>query len=209
MPIQKKKPNFFEEHVLMKQGYNLIIGLDEAGVGALAGPIVAAAVVLRKTTKIKELNDSKKLSRLARERIYSQIIDEARYWAVASVNVEEINAYGIRQANYIAMQRAAEQIPRADFALVDAWTLPSLSIPQKGIVRGDQKVASIAAASILAKVTRDGLMREYAEAYPEYKFDKHKGYGTALHRAQIIAEGPCPIHRTSWGVFDRILAEAG
>lgn len=193
----------------MKQGYNLIIGLDEAGVGALAGPIVAAAVVLRKTTKIKELNDSKKLSRLARERVYSQIIDEARYWAVASVNVEEINTYGIRQANYIAMQRAAEQIPRADFALVDAWTLPSLSIPQKGIVRGDQKVASIAAASILAKVTRDGLMREYAEAYPEYKFDKHKGYGTALHRAQIITEGPCPIHRTSWGVFDRILAEAG
>lgn len=176
----------------------MIVGVDEAGAGALAGPVVAGAVVLPLDSRIGELNDSKKISAMGRERLYSLVTARALVWAVGMATNEEIDKIGIRPANYLAMRRAIEKIKGADFALVDAWTLPGLSIPQRGIIRGDALVKSIAAASIIAKVSRDRMMLEFHREYPEYGFDSHKGYGTEFHREQISVLGPCPIHRRSF-----------
>ncbi len=179
----------------------MIVGVDEAGCGALAGPVVAGAVVLPINSRLGELDDSKRMTSKARERLFALIQDRAVAFAVGVASVEEINSIGIRPANYLAMVRAIEQIPQADFALVDAWTLPNLLIPQRGIVRGDRQVKSIAAASIIAKVHRDKMMKDLSLAHPHYGFEVHKGYGTAYHIAQIRRHGSCAVHRTSWDIF--------
>lgn len=195
-------PNFLVEKELTKQGFLAIVGTDEAGSGALAGPLVAGAVLLPFNSHIGDLDDSKTKSPAMRERLFDLICDRAVAWAAGVATVDEINTLGIRPANYLAMCRAIEQIPSADFALVDAWTIPDLKIPQRGIIRGDHLVKSIAAASIIAKVTRDRMMLELHTQFPDYGFDEHKGYGTALHRSRIDSFGTCAIHRTSWGCFE-------
>lgn len=197
----KKKPTFKFERALIAEGFTQIVGVDEAGCGALAGPVVAGAVILPLNSRIGELNDSKKMSEKKREGLYELVIQRAIAWAAGIASVEEIYEIGIRQANYLAMRRAVEHIQQADYALVDAWTIPDLQIPQQGIIKGDAKVKSIAAASIIAKVTRDRLLDAYAQQFPHYGFAKHKGYGTKQHRDAIAQHGPCPIHRLGYKTF--------
>lgn len=197
-----KKPTFKLERTLLAQGFEHIVGVDEAGCGALAGPVVAGAVILPLNSRIGELNDSKKMSEKKREELYVLVTQRAHAWAAGSASVEEIYEIGIRQATYLAMRRAVEQITHAQYALVDAWTIPELEIPQQGIIKGDAKVKSIAAASIIAKVTRDRLLDTYAEQFPHYGFAKHKGYGTKQHRDAIAQYGACPIHRLGYKTFN-------
>lgn len=180
----------------------MIVGVDEAGAGALAGPLVAGAVVLPINSRLGGLDDSKAMTPLAREQLFEMIIERSSAWAVGVASVEEINQLGIRPANYLAMMRAIAQIDNADFVLVDAWTIPDLPFPQQGIIRGDHLVKSIAAASIIAKVTRDLMMIELAKRYPQYGFEIHKGYGTARHKLRIAEHGACQIHRTAWLYFN-------
>jgi len=194
-------PTFNEERQLMALGYERIVGVDEAGCGSLAGPLVAAAVIFPLDSRLKLIRDSKTLSESQREDLFGQILEKALASAVGEASHEEIFRLGLRKANYLAMERAIGQISNVEFALVDAWTLPGLKIPQKGVIRGDQTVKSIAAASIIAKVTRDRKMIEFARLYPEYGFEVHKGYATKRHREAIAAHGPCPIHRLSYKTF--------
>jgi len=191
-------PTFQHERALVAQGYCTIVGVDEAGAGALAGPVVAAAVVLPLGAEIKLVRDSKLLSERQRDIAYDQIIAAAIDWAVGGASAREIDAMNIRQATYLAMRRAVGQVERADFALIDAWTVPGLSVEQLGIIKGDREVTSIAAASIVAKVTRDRMMLDYHNQFPSYGFDEHKGYGTKAHRDAIERHGPCSIHRQSY-----------
>lgn len=174
-----------------------IAGVDEAGRGPLAGPIVAAAVVL--AHPIDGVDDSKKLSEARRETLFAVINEGEHSTGVAQVEAAEIDRIGIQQANYLAMKRAAEAIsPTPDFLLVDGFLIHGCAIPQLKLIRGDQRSQSIAAASILAKVTRDRIMRETAERFPEYGFERHKGYGTRAHIEAIERLGPCPVHRRSF-----------
>ncbi len=198
------KPTFQYERELMEQGFRTIVGVDEAGTGALAGPVVAGAVVLPLDSRLGQLNDSKQLIPALRAGMYDLILKRARAWAVGSVSVEEIAALGLRPANLLAMKRAVDQIQSVDYALVDAWTITGLTIPQRGIIRGDQLVKSIAAASIIAKVTRDRLMIELNDQFPNYGFNIHKGYATLLHRTAIKEHGPCPAHRLGWKMFQSV-----
>lgn len=197
----KTPPTFHYERQLIAQGLTRIVGVDEAGCGALAGPVVAAAVILPTDSRIGALQDSKLLNERKREELFPVIQERAIAWAVASASVEEIAEMNIRQANYLAMRRAIEAIEDVHYALVDAWTIPDLTVPQHGIVRGDKVCKSIAAASVLAKVTRDHMMKELHEQFPQYGFLKHKGYGTKAHREAIKAHGPCPHHRTTFKTF--------
>ncbi len=194
-------PSFAYERALFAQGFRLIVGVDEVGCGALAGPVMAGAVVLPIDSRLGGIKDSKLLSEKQREDLYPRILDRAQAWAIGSASVEEITALGLRPATLLAMRRAVEQIANADFVLVDAWTIPQVVVPQRGVTRGDRKIKSIAAASIIAKVTRDRLMKELAQQYPEYGFDVHKGYGTKMHRATIVKYGPCEIHRLGYEMF--------
>lgn len=196
-----KKPTFLVERALAAEGYARVVGVDEAGCGALAGPLIAAAVVFPFDSRLGGVNDSKLLSPERRDALYDLIVERASAWAVGSVSVEEIASLGLRPANLLAMRRAVEGVRGADFALVDAWTVPGLRIPQRGIVRGDQQVKSIAAASVIAKVTRDRLMRELADRFPAYGFEIHKGYATKTHREAIDRLGPCPEHRLGYKTF--------
>lgn len=179
--------------------FSCICGIDEAGRGPLAGPVVAGAVVLPKDCEILYLNDSKKLSAKRREELFDEIKEKAVSYGIgmsSSVRIDEIN---ILQATYEAMVHAVEDLGVVpDLLLNDAVTIPQLPIRQVGIIKGDAKSVSIAAASIMAKVTRDRLMTEYAELYPDYGFEKHKGYGSAAHIEAIKKFGPCPIHRNSF-----------
>lgn len=195
------RPTFQYERALLQDGYEAVVGVDEAGAGALAGPLVAGAVMLPLDSRIGGLRDSKTLSEKQKEELYEMVLQKSHAWGVGIVSVQEIYDLGLRPANLLAMKRAVEMIPSADFALVDAWEIKGLSIPQKGIVKGDAKVKSIAAASIIAKVTRDRIMKGEAEKYPEYGFDRHVGYGTKLHREMIEVHGPCPIHRLRYKTF--------
>ncbi len=193
-------PDFLYESSAREKGFISICGVDEAGRGPLSGPVCAAAVILPADCEIEGLNDSKKLSEKARERLYPQIIEKAVSYCVAFAEVEEIEQYNILEATYIAMNRAIDglSVP-ADYALIDGNRVPrDIKIECETIVKGDSKSMSIAAASVLAKVTRDRLMLEYDEQYPCYNFKKHKGYGTAEHIALIKQYGPCPIHRMSF-----------
>lgn len=193
-----KYPTFKEERALRDLGFTIIAGVDEVGVACLAGPVVAAAVVLPLNSRLRMIRDSKTLSLSQREILYDQIVAKASGWAIGSATPEEIDQLNIRRASILAMERAVRQIGQVEFVLVDAWTLPNIPLPQRGIVKGDVYVKSIAAASIVAKVTRDRMMLAYAEDYPEYGFERHKGYPTSLHREQLFTHGPCPIHRRSF-----------
>jgi ribonuclease HII len=196
-----RAPTFQIERELLAQGYRAIVGVDEAGCGALAGPLMAGAAILPLDSRIGDLRDSKLLTEKARRQLYEEVVEKATAWAVAEASVEEINTLGLRVANLLAMRRAVDQIAHVEYVLIDAWRLPNLPFPQRGIVRGDRLVKSIAAASVLAKVTRDRKMEELAEQFPAYRFEIHKGYATEAHQKAIKQYGPCPIHRTSWKPF--------
>ena len=179
--------------------YQHICGIDEAGRGPLAGPVVAGAVILPVDCKIRYLNDSKKLSAARREELFDEIMDKAAAAAVGIVSPARIDEINILQATYEAMRHAVEDLDAVpDLLLNDAVTIPLIPIRQVGIVKGDARSLSIAAASIMAKVTRDRMMVEYAELYPEYGFEKNKGYGSAEHREALKKYGPCPIHRSTF-----------
>ena len=194
------------EEMYTQQGCKAICGVDEAGRGPRAGPVFAAAVILPKGLVIEGVTDSKKLTEKKREQLFETIKEKAVAWCVASASVEEIEEMNILQADLLAMKRAVEGLKiKADFAMIDGNQKPHLDIPCETIVKGDSKSESIAAASILAKVSRDRLMTELAEKYPEYGFEKHKGYGTKAHREAIIEHGPCEIHRMSF--LKKILAD--
>ena len=178
---------------------SFICGIDEAGRGPLAGPVVAGAVVLKQDAQILYLNDSKKLSEKRREELYLEIQEKAVSWAVGIAGPERIDEINILQATYEAMREAVSKLSvPPDILLNDAVTIPGLDIPQVSIIKGDAKSVSIAAASVMAKVTRDHMMARYGELYPQYGFAKHKGYGTAAHIAALKEFGPCPIHRRSF-----------
>lgn len=187
------------ENELLANGYKYICGVDEAGRGPLAGPVCAAAVILPENKIIDGVNDSKKLSEKKRELLFDIIKKEAISYSIAFSSVEEIEKYNILNATMLAMKRAVEGLNvKADYAIIDGNKTPDLKIPCKSIVKGDANSMSISAASILAKVSRDRLCYEYAEKYPQYMFDKHKGYGTKLHMEKIKEYGPCEIHRMSF-----------
>ena len=179
--------------------YGTICGIDEAGRGPLCGPVVAAAVILPDEYNILYINDSKKLSETKREEVYKEIDKYAVAYGVGIVSPERIDEINILQATYEAMRTAIHKLSvTPDILLNDAVTIPMVDIKQVPIIKGDAKSQSIAAASIVAKVTRDHLMEEYDKLYPEYGFAKHKGYGTAAHIKAIKEYGPCPIHRRTF-----------
>ena len=188
------------EQEACSEGFETVCGIDEAGRGPLAGPVCAAAVILPKNLEIEGLNDSKKLTDKRRRELYDVIVGEALAYGIAFANEKEIDEINILQATFLAMKRAAEQLNvKPDLALVDGNRVPDLGdIPVKTIIKGDSLSASIAAASILAKVTRDRLMEEMDEKYPVYGFGVHKGYGTKAHYAALIENGPCDIHRRTF-----------
>ena len=176
-----------------------ICGIDEAGRGPLAGPVAAGAVILPKDCRILYLNDSKKLSPARRDALFDEIREKAVAFSIGISSPERIDEINILQATYEAMRKAVAGLSvQPDLLLNDAVTIPEVNIRQVPIVRGDAKSVSIAAASILAKVTRDRMMEEYDAMWPEYGFAKHKGYGTAQHIAALKEYGPCPIHRRSF-----------
>lgn len=193
-------PDFSIEKEVIQNGYKFVCGVDEAGRGPLAGPVCAAAVILPIDAEIEGLNDSKKLSEKKREALFPVICEKAIAYSVAFGSLEEIEELNILEATYFAMNRAIEALPKqADFALIDGNRVPKdIKIPCQTVVKGDAKSCSVAAASILAKVTRDRLLLEYDEQYPQYNFKKHKGYGTKEHTDLILKYGPCPIHRMSF-----------
>lgn len=179
--------------------YGTVCGIDEAGRGPLCGPVVAAAVILPDEYNILYINDSKKLSETKREEVYKEIDKYAVTYGVGIVSPERIDEINILQATYEAMRTAIHKLSvTPDILLNDAVTIPMVDIKQVPIIKGDAKSQSIAAASIVAKVTRDHLMEEYDKLYPEYGFAKHKGYGTAAHIKAIKEYGPCPIHRRTF-----------
>lgn len=180
-------------------GYTYIGGIDEAGRGPLAGPVVAAVVVFKPGTKIEGINDSKKLSEAKRDELFNIIKEEALDYGIGIVNHEEIDEYNILNATYMAMKKALNCLKKSpDYLLIDAATIPGVDTAQKPIVKGDSKSISIAAASILAKVTRDSIMYQYDDIYPEFGFKGHKGYGTKEHYEAIEKVGITPIHRRSF-----------
>lgn len=194
------------EKTLIEKGYKNICGVDEAGRGPLAGPVCAAAVILKQGDIIEGVNDSKKLSEKKREELFDIIKKRAVAYNVAWASVDEIENINILNATLLAMKRAVEglKIP-ADYVIIDGNKTPKLNVPCEYIVKGDAKSMSIAAASILAKVSRDRLMVEYSKQYPEYKFEKHKGYGTKIHKEALLKYGACDIHRKSF--LKKILTE--
>ena len=179
--------------------FELICGVDEAGRGPLAGPVCAAAVILPKGLVIPGLNDSKKLSDKRRRELFPIIQHEAVSFGIAFASQEEIDEINILQATFLAMRRAMEQLnPQPEFALIDGNRETDFGVPCKTVIKGDSLSANIAAASVLAKVTRDNWMMEAAEKYPGFGFEIHKGYGTKAHYAALEKLGPCPIHRRSF-----------
>ncbi len=208
--FQKKYENYLREQMRLDEimtyerecyemGCELVAGIDEVGRGPLAGPVVAAAVILPKECKIEGVNDSKKLSAKKREELYDIILEQAVSYGIGVVSNERIDEINILQATYEAMREALSQLkPAAEYILADAVTIPMVSTPQKGIIKGDAKSMSIGAASIVAKVYRDRLMEAYDEVYPGYGFAANKGYGSAEHIAGIGKLGITPIHRKTF-----------
>ena len=187
------------ENAIYDEGYALLCGVDEAGRGPLAGPVYAAAVILPRGLVIPGLDDSKKLTEKKREALFDPIREAALSYGVARAEVEEIEALNILNATYLAMNRAIAQLKLTPaLALIDGNRDKGIEFPSRPVVKGDAKCADIAAASVLAKVSRDRYMLEMAEQYPQYGFDAHKGYGTAAHYAALRAYGPSPIHRLSF-----------
>ena len=191
--------DFEFEFAAKSKGYSAVCGVDEAGRGPLAGPVFAAAVILPENCEIEGLNDSKKISEKKRYALFDVIKEKAISWSVASVDEKTIDEINILQATYLAMRKAVEglDVP-ADYALIDGNRMPPLEIEGETIVKGDAKSPSIAAASILAKVSRDRFMLELDEKYPQYQFAKHKGYGTKLHYEMLTEHGISACHRMSF-----------
>jgi ribonuclease HII len=210
MPSKKSskvKPLKVQQTAFVWDIEGLIAGVDEAGRGPLAGPVVAAAVILDDMNPIKGLNDSKKLSPMRREKLYDEIRAKALCCSVAQASVEEIDQLNILQATMLAMRRAVEGLRlKPHKVLVDGNRLPVLDVRAEAIVRGDATVAAISAASILAKVTRDRWCLELDQRYPQYGFAGHKGYGTAEHLAALRAHGACPEHRKTFAPVAQVLA---
>ena len=187
------------ERSCKEKGFQLICGVDEAGRGPLAGPVCAAAVILPENIEIPGLNDSKKLSDKKRRELFPVIKELATAYAIVLVDEKTIDEINILQATFRAMEQAVAVLSvTPDYVLVDGNKFPNLSIPAEAVVQGDSRSASIAAASILAKVTRDDVMLEMAEKYPEYSFEVHKGYGTKVHYEKLREFGPSPIHRMTF-----------
>ena len=188
-----------ENSIYASSDASYIAGVDEAGRGPLAGPVCAAACILPRNLEIPGLNDSKKLSSKARDSLYDIIINSAVSYGIAFATVEEIESLNILNATFLAMNRALSQLsPQPTLALIDGNRNSGISISSRCVVKGDSLCADIAAASVLAKVTRDRYMLTMSEQYPEYGFEKHKGYGTAQHYAALRQFGPSPIHRPSF-----------
>lgn len=183
-----------------KEGYNYICGIDEAGRGPLAGPVVVATVIMPKDSMIEGVNDSKKVSEKKREKLYELIIEEAISYSVGIVDQNEIDRINILNATKAGLTEAVRTLKvKPELILVDALTnIDTCGVPYQSIIKGDAKSYSIAAASIIAKVTRDRIMREWDKVYPQYGFEKHKGYGTAAHISAIKENGLCPLHRLSF-----------
>ncbi len=182
-----------------QEGYQVICGVDEAGRGPLAGPVCAAAVILPAGLIIQGLNDSKKLSEKKREALFPEIQEKALAYGIASASVEEIEERNILRATFLAMNRAIQSLAvHPDLALIDGNRNTEIEMTSRCVIGGDGKCASIAAASVLAKVTRDHLMLELAQRYPEYGFEQHKGYGTKAHYEALRKYGPSPVHRMSF-----------
>ncbi|HKO31564.1 MAG TPA: ribonuclease HII [Nitrospiraceae bacterium] len=193
-----------------RRGYRWIAGLDEAGRGPLAGPVVAAAVILPSRCRLVGVDDSKQLSEFQRARLYEVIVQRARGVAVGVATEQEIDHLNILEATRLAMYRAVASLaPQADYLLIDAVTLSGLAIPSRSIIKGDALSMSIATASIVAKVTRDRMMMAYHRAYPEYNFLSHKGYGTEEHLQQLAQHGPCAIHRRTFAPVAQLLCGNG
>ncbi len=187
------------EHSLFDKGYSVVAGVDEAGRGPLAGDVYAAAVILPPDICIEGLNDSKKISEKKREKLFDEIKEVALAYAVATASVEEIDEFNIRNATYMAMNRAIEALNiKPDYVIVDGDCITNCNYPHECIVKGDARSLSIAAASILAKVSRDRKMLEMAEKYPQYGFEKHKGYGTKVHIEALKEFGASEIHRKTF-----------
>ena len=187
------------ENTCFAQGYRMICGVDEAGRGPLAGPVCAAAVILPPNVEIPGLNDSKKLSDKKRRELFPVIKERAVAYGIGMASEKEIDDINILQATYLAMERAISALQiKPEFALIDGNRAREFGVPLKTVVHGDSLSASIAAASVLAKVTRDDLMVELAERYPDYDFEIHKGYGTKAHYEALRVYGPCPIHRMTF-----------
>ena len=188
------------ENSALLQGYKTICGIDEAGRGPLAGPVYAAAVILPVGLEIEGLNDSKKLSEKKREKLFDVICEKAISYSIGIANEKEIDEINILNATFLAMHRAVEGLSvKPDYALIDGNQYPKIPfVKEETVIKGDAKSMSIAAASIIAKVSRDRFMLEMTEKYPEYCFEKHKGYGTKLHYEKILEYGPSPIHRMSF-----------
>jgi ribonuclease HII len=199
LELERLKSLWCYEQQALEQGYRYVIGVDEAGRGPLAGPVVAAAVVLKDYVDIKGIDDSKKLSSIKRERVYEDIIEGAVSYGIGIVQPREIDEINILMATKKAMIMAVNSLKvKADYILVDAVDLQVKDAVVKPIVKGDQKSLSIAAASILAKVTRDRIMKELHTTFPKYRFDRNKGYGTKEHITAIRNHGICPIHRKTF-----------
>lgn len=197
--VNREPPTLDALHKGARDALELPCGVDEAGRGPLAGPVVAAAVILDPARPIAGLADSKKLSAARREKLAIEIREKAIAWCVAEASVAEIDALNILQATLLAMQRAVGGLAVTPAeALIDGNRCPVLPIPARAIIGGDATVAEISAASILAKTVRDAGLLELHAAYPQYGFDRHKGYGTAAHLAALREHGPCPEHRTSF-----------
>ena len=201
-------PNFNEEKILWRKGFKNVVGLDEAGRGPLAGPVVAAAVNFKfeiynlksiyNNPIFKKINDSKKMTAKDREEIYTVLVKHPDIkWGIGIVSEKIIDKINILEATKLAMQKSIKNL-KPDFLLLDGNFKINSNIPQRSIIKGDQKVISIAAASIIAKVTRDRIMQKYHKKYPQYGFAKHKGYGTKYHMEMLKKHGACPIHRKSF-----------
>ena len=204
-------PTLAYEFSLWQSGLRLVAGLDEAGRGAWAGPVTAAAVILAPGSdlmqRLKGVRDSKLMSARQREAAAKRIREMALAWGVGFASETEIDALGILPATRLAMQRALAQLfPAPQHLLIDAVRLPGVDLPQTSLIKGDQQVLSIAAASVLAKTARDACLVELEDTHPGYGFGRHKGYGTAAHLAALHSLGPCPIHRKSFAPIKKLLA---
>ena len=206
---EQSVPDFAHEARLRARGFELVAGVDEVGRGPLAGPVVAAAVILDPDHLPDGLNDSKKLTAYVRERLFTEIMRHAHV-AIASSPAARIDVINIRQATFEAMAGAVNGLAvRADFALIDGRDVPPLPCPAEALIGGDRRSLSIAAASIIAKVTRDRMMTLLAQTYPDYGFEKHMGYGTVKHLEALALHGPTPLHRMSFAPLKRADDQSG
>lgn len=200
------KPTFHEERAALAAGFSIVAGVDEAGMGCWAGPVVAAAVILPFDSRLALIRDSKTLSSLQRDRLEKDIKAVAAAWAVGVASAEEIDEHNIRGANALAMRRAVEGLALLpQLVLSDAFAIPGLAMPVRSVMGGDRKVKSIAAASVIAKTFRDRLMAELDCRHPGYGFSRHMGYGTAEHRRALHALGPCPEHRRTYAPVREVI----